>query len=223
MKRIIGLFGIAAFTMATTASAAPKPSQDAVEVQTALSGAGSAARETNMGNLIADALRQTGHAQVGLVPADEIDAKTAVPAGKAEAGAIIAALRSADDFSDTVVVLNLTGAQILQVAERSVSRAPEPFAGFLQISGLQIRYSAGQPEGKRVSLAGVGGGEVEASKTYRVATTRPIASGSLGYFQIWKQKDIAEDTGISLAASLKAYLAAHRTVNSIVEDRITTR
>ena len=91
------------------------------------------------------------------------------------------------------------------------------------MSGLQIRYKPGQAEGKRVSLVGVGGGEVDASKTYRVATTRPIAGGSLGYFQIFNQKDIAEDTGVSIAASLKAYLAAHHTVNAVVEDRITTK
>ncbi|MGI4788137.1 MAG: 5'-nucleotidase C-terminal domain-containing protein, partial [Janthinobacterium lividum] len=117
--------------------------------------------------------------------------------------------------------LTLTGAQLLKVAERSVSRAPEPFDGFLQVSGLQIRYNPGQPEGKRVSLVGVGGSEVDAGKTYKVATTRPLAGGSLGYYQIWTNKDITDDTGTSIAKSLGSYLTAHPVVSSTVEDRIS--
>ena len=205
------------------AAAAPPASKDAVQVQTALSGGGVSARESNLGDLVADALRQTGGAQIGLVAADEISGGAAIPAGRAGVESIVSTLRYADDASDTVVVLNLTGAQLLKVAERSVSRAPEPFDGFLQVSGLQIRYNPSQAAGGRVSLVGAGGGELDAGKTYRVATTRPIATGGLGYFQIWSQKDIAEDTGVSVAKSLKSYLAAHRTVTNTVEGRITTR
>jgi len=222
-------FLVAGLTLAALpAIAAPLASKggsakDTVQVQTALSASGVAARETNLGNLIADALRQTGHAQAALIPADEIDGSAQVAAGKAEVSAIVATLRYAADSSDTVVVLNLTGAQLLKVAERSVSRAPQPFDGFLQISGLQIRYNPSQSEGKRVSLVGIGGSEVEAAKTYRVAVTRPLAGGSLGYFQIFSQKDIAEDTGIPISRSLSSYLAVHQTINSVMEDRITTR
>ena len=222
MKRIIAYAGFAALALSPAVHAASLASKDAVQVQTALSDAGVTAKETNLGNLVADAVRETGHAQIGLVAADELVGSASVPAGKSDVSALVSTLHYSDDPSDTVVVLNLTGAQLLKVAERSVSRAPEPFEGFLQVSGLQIRYSPGQKEGHKVSLVGVDGGEVDAAKTYRVATTRPIAGGSLGYFQIFNQKDIAEDTGISIAASLKAYLAAHHTVNAVVEDRITT-
>jgi len=225
---LIATFGITLVALGSALPAAPsalkeRGAKEAVQVQTALSGSGVAAGETNLGDLIADAVRETGHAQVGLVPADEINGKAAVAAGKTDPSAIIATLRYADDPSDTVVVLNLTGAQLVRVAERSVSRAPQPFDGFLQVSGLQVRYSPSQPEGRRVSLVGADGGEVDAAKTYRVATTRPIAGGSLGYFQIWGQKDIAEDTGVSIAKSLGAYLDGHKTVNSTVEGRISTR
>ena len=219
--KLLALAAGLCLAVALPAHAAPKEnaSKDTVQVQTALSGAGSSSRESNLGDLVADAVRQTGSAQVALVPADEISGSASIPAGKTDPEKITAALHYADDPSDTVVVLSLTGAQLLQVAERSVSRAPEPFEGFLQVSGLQIRYSAGQPEGKRISLAGVGGGEVDAGKTYKVATTRSLAAGGLGYFQILTGKASA-DTGISLAKSLSAYLAAHPVINNSVEDRI---
>ena len=223
MQTRIVLAAALLLTLTPALYAAPKDSggKDAVQVQTALSGAGSAFQETNLGDLVADAVRQTGSAQVGLVPADEIDGAASIPAGKTDAAKIVSALRYADDPSDTVVVLTLTGAQILKIAERSVSRAPTPFEGFLQVSGLQIRYSAGQPEGKRVSLVGAGGSEVDAGKSYQVATTRALAAGGLGYFQILSGKNSANDTGTTLAKSLGGYLAAHSTITSTVEDRIT--
>ena len=212
---------IALLMLMLPAHAAPKENaaKDTVQVQTALSGAGSSSRESNPGDLVADAVRQTGSAQAALVPADEISSAALIPAGKTDPAKIVATLHYADDPSDTVVVLTLTGAQLLQVAERSVSRAPEPFEGFLQVSGLQIRYSAGQPEGKRISLAGIGGGEVDAGKTYKVATTRSLAAGGLGYFQTLTG-NAASDTGISLAKSLSNYLAAHPVINNTIEDRI---
>lgn len=223
----IAFFGaaLALLPAAAPAASALKGSapKETVQVQTALSASGVASGETNLGNLIADAVRQTGHAQVGLIPADEINGKAQIAAGKTESSAIVGTLRYANDPSDTVVVLSLTGAQLVKVAERSVSRAPQPFDGFLQVSGLQIRYTPGQPEGRRVSLSGADGAALDMGKTYRVATTRPIAGGSLGYFQIWSQKDIAEDTGTPLAKSVGEYLSAHKTVSSMVEGRIATK
>lgn len=222
MKPLLLTAGLLFVTAIPSAHAAPKENtaKDTVQVQTALSGAGSSSKESNLGDLVADAVRQTGGAQVALVPADEISSSVTIPAGKTDPNKIISALHYADDPSDTVVVLSLTGAQLLQVAERSVSRAPEPFEGFLQVSGLQIRYGAGQPEGKRVSLVGVSGGEVDAGKTYKVATTRSLASGGLGYFQILTGKSASNDTGTSLAKSLSSYLAAHPIISNTVEDRI---
>lgn len=223
-QTLIAVLGMAVLT--ASAHAAPQTvskTADTVEVVTALSGAGSSHVETNLGNLVADAVRQTGNASVALIPSDEIDGGASIPAGKTDIGKIVAALHYAGDPSDTVVVLSLTGMQLLKVAERSVSRAPEPFDGFLQVSGLQIRYDPNQSAGKRVSLVGAGGSEVDAGKSYRVATTRSLAGGSLGYYQIWSGKDISDDTGVPLSKSLGTYLAAHSTLNSVVEGRISSR
>ncbi len=219
------LAAFALLALAAPLSAAPQTvAKDAgtVQVTTALSGAESARAETNLGNLIADAVRRTGNAQVALIPADEIDGGASIPAGKAEIAAIVSALHYASDPGDTVVVLTLTGAQLLKVAERSVSRAPEPFDGFLQVSGLQIRYDPSQAAGKRVSLVGAGGSEVDAAKSYRVAMPHALAGGSLGYYQIWSGKDSGDDTGVPLAKSLSVYLAARPTVDATVEGRVSS-
>jgi len=219
--QIAGTIGLA-LLLSSGVGAAPLATKDTVQVESTLSAAGASSQETNLGDLIADAVRQTAGADVALVAADEIDENKRIPAGKVDTNAIISALSFADDTSDTVVILNLTGTQLISAAERSVSRAPQSFDGFMQISGLQIRYNPSQSEGKRVSLVGVGGSEIQAGKTYRVATTRPVAGGSLGYFQIWKSKDIASDTGVSIAKSLTSYLESHRTITNSIEGRIST-
>ncbi len=208
------LFGI---TASPLAHAAPK---DTVQVQTALDGTGSSTKETSAGDLLADALREAGGAQIGLVPADDI-ADTSIPAGSISAAKLAILLRRPNDPGDTVVVLKLSGAQVLHALELGVGHAPQPFAGFWQVSGLQVRYDPSQPEGKRVSLAGAGGSEISASSTYTVAMTRSEALGDLGYFRVWSKKDITQDTGLSLSQSLLTYASAHNPLNVSGEARIT--
>ena len=71
-----------------------------------------------------------------------------------------------------------------------------------------------------LALVGIGGGEIDSAKSYKVATTRSLADGGLGYYQIGSGKD-ASDTGTSLAKSLSSYLSAHPVISSAVEGRIT--
>ncbi len=221
MRPLFLLLGLlVCLLLSLPAGAAPRSSKDAVQVQSPLDSKGCGTQETSLGNLIADMVRDAGHADVALVAADELN-ETSISAGDVPASQFVSALRYGDDATDTIVVLNLTGAQLLRAAERSVSRAPQTFGGFLQVSGLQVRYDPSQPEGKRVSLAGAGGSEISAGKTYRVATTHPIAFGNLGYFQVWSKKDIAEDTQQPLGRALVAYLTAHKVVNTVVEGRIS--
>ena len=192
--------------------------RDAVQLQTPLDGAGAALHETSLGDLVADAVRQAAGADIALVAADEIT-EASIPAGSVPPQRIIKTLRYADDPSDTVVVLKLTGTQLLKVAERSVSRAPQPFDGFLQVSGLELRFDAGQPEGKRVHLT-VAGVPVRADQSYRVAVTRPLADGGFGYFRFWNKSDVEGGSFPPLAAALGAYLAAHKTLHVQTENRI---
>lgn len=196
------------------AAIAARVAKDAIEVKATLDGANAGTAETSLGDVVADAVRQTGNADVALVAADEIT-DASVPPGSVPSAQIVKTLRYADDATDTVVVLNLTGSQIRKAIERGLSRAPQPFNGFLQVSGLQVRA------GSKIELS-IAGAEIADKKTYRVATTRPIADGSLGYFQIWSKSDIVENTGQSVAQSLANYLASHRTLNAAVEGRITT-
>lgn len=218
-----GFLVAAIFAAATAAAFAASPlashKLDSVQLESSLSGAGSGAGETNFGSLVADAVRQTGQADIALVPADEIGEGT-VPAGTVPVATIVQKLPYANDSGDTVMVMRLTGAQIRKAVERGVSRAPQSFNGFLQVSGLQVRYNDSAPDGKRVEALKSDAGDISPDKTYTVATTRTIADGGLGYFQIWDPGAAATNTGVSIADCLTNYLESHKVISGSLEGRI---
>ncbi len=161
--------------------------------------------ETEAGNIVADAVRASAGAEVALVPAAAFKPGAAIP--RPASGEQAVSLVS--PASDAVVVLNLRGAQILAALERSVSFAPQPSAGFLQVSGLKFSYDASKNGGSRVtSVTLPSGAPLDAAKTYKVATTRPLALGQQGYFQVWTKSDIAGEAGSTLGAALADYAKA---------------
>lgn len=174
--------------------------------------------ETEAGNLVADAVRAAAGADIALVPAAAFKQGASAP-HPATAEQVAGLLEPA---TDTIVVLSLRGEQVLQALERSVSLAPQRGALFLQVSGLRFAYDARKPGGKRVASVTVGGAPLAAARTYKVATTKPLANHQQGYFQIWNKDQITGDTGKTLLAALQE-LARSRggSLSGAVEGRIT--
>ncbi len=88
--------------------------------------------------------------------------------------------------TNTIIVLSLTGTQIREAFERSVSMYPQPNEGFLQISGFEVTFKkTGAPEHRVVSI-NAGTAKLDDSKTYNIAMPSTLAHGGLGYFKIWQ-------------------------------------
>ena len=176
--------------------------------------------ENEAGDAVADAVRTEVSTDIGLVPAAAF--KPSATAPRPATGDQIAALL--DPATDQIVVLNLRGAQVLAALERSVSFAPQPSAGYLQISGIRFSYDLRRDSGKRVVSATIDGKPLEAARIYKVATTRPLANGQQGYFQIWDKDQIAQASGTpkTLAEALTD-LAKTRggTLSPMLDGRIT--
>ncbi|GIV13098.1 MAG: hypothetical protein KatS3mg021_1380 [Fimbriimonadales bacterium] len=107
-------------------------------------------------------------------------------------------------------MLELRGEQILQALERSLELYPQKNNAFLQLAGAEVRFDPKAPVGKRVVSVSIMGGKLEPSRTYRVATTAPLARGALGYFRIWSKDQIVNATGRSIAETLKEPLSRTR-------------
>jgi 2',3'-cyclic-nucleotide 2'-phosphodiesterase (5'-nucleotidase family) len=92
--------------------------------------------------------------------------------------------------NDEIVVVALTGAQIKQAFERSVSLYPQPNSSFLQISGFEVTFSPSAPPNSRVKSATAGGAPIEDGKSYTIAMPVTLARGGYGYFKIWDRNKI---------------------------------
>jgi 5'-nucleotidase / UDP-sugar diphosphatase len=132
------------------------------------------ARETNLGNLIADlALRQTG-AEIALINSGSI--RATIPAGKVTLKQVMRSL----PYNDSLVFLRLTGGELWDAMENSVSRIPDS-GRFLQVAGLAVRFDAAARAGARVKEIVVGGKPLDRGREYKVVVNRFIADGGDGY------------------------------------------
>lgn len=89
-------------------------------------------QETNLGDFIADALRYSAGAQIGMVNGGGVRAK--VDAGEITYKNVIDAL----PYENKLCLLEATGQQIVDALEVSSASVPEEFGGFLQVSGLKF-------------------------------------------------------------------------------------
>ncbi|HEX5324328.1 MAG TPA: 5'-nucleotidase [Capsulimonadaceae bacterium] len=189
---------------------------------TALDSTQASNQESNLGDLTADSLRDAAHADIAILPATELRSVT-VPAGHVDSQQVVDSLRAASDDSDTVVLLQLSGAQILKALNHGLSRLPASYAGFLQISGLRVTYSTDSHRATVASAILPNGSALSADRTYTVATSRLLADGAVGYFEVWSKSDISRDTGVPLSKALVDYATAHQPLDYHVQGRITAR
>lgn len=149
--------------------------------QDVVSGKGSAVSETGLGNLVADAVKRLSGADIAFVQASLLR-ESSIPLTELSAATVRQALVDPDQ---PIVTLSLTGNQIREALERSLSLVPKSNAGFLQISGINFRYTQGSQAGKRVGDILLGRKPLQPAETHTVAMPRSLASGALGYFRIW--------------------------------------
>ncbi|CEP09935.1 hypothetical protein [Parasitella parasitica] len=108
--------------------------------------------ETNLGNLTADLMvgfYQTASCppvDIGLCVGGTIRNDSVFPVGEITLGDIL----SAFPFLDPVVVIRLTGQQLWDALENSVSEYPKQEGRFPQLSGVRLEWNPNAPPGSRV-------------------------------------------------------------------------
>jgi 2',3'-cyclic-nucleotide 2'-phosphodiesterase (5'-nucleotidase family) len=95
--------------------------------------------------------------------------------------------------TETVHVSKLTGAQVRQALNRSISLFPSPNSGFLQVSGLEVSFDPRKPAGERVTSVTVNGRALDAKAEYEVAMPISLARGGYGYFNVWDKNAIVRN------------------------------
>ena len=132
-------------------------------------------RETNLGNLVADALREAAGTEVAVVNAGGIRLDDVLRPGPVHSRDVHAILL----FDNAIARLRVTGAQLREVLDLAVGQAGK--GAFLQVSGLRVRYDASKPAGSRLIEVRVGDRPLDPSARYTLATADFLAAGEDGY------------------------------------------
>jgi 5'-nucleotidase / UDP-sugar diphosphatase len=178
-------------------------------------------QESAFGNLVADAIRASTGADIGIVNGGGIRANRQYPAGTALTRRDIL---SEMPFGNTTVMIELTGADLRKALENGFSQVEHPAGRFPQVSGMNVVVDSAKPAGSRVVSVTVGGQPLEDSRLYRVATNNFMLRGGDGYSVFTPAKRlIGETDGKLLAGEVMAHIRKLGTVTVRPEGRIVIR
>ncbi|MCA1040315.1 5'-nucleotidase C-terminal domain-containing protein [Bacillus infantis] len=182
--------------------------------------------ETELGNLITDGM---------LDKAKELKPETVIAMQNAggirapidEGSITLGDILTVMPFGNTLATMKLTGAEITEALEHSVSQAPKENGGFLHVSGLKVKYDSSKPAGSRVVSVEVEEKEgeftaLDKTKEYTIATNAFTAKGGDG-FDVFADAYAAgrvTDLGLADWENLRDYVAKLKTVEPKVEGRI---
>src|SRR5262249_14763101 len=146
----------------------------------------STARESHIGNLVADAVRAKTGTAIALINAT--DPQAGIRKGPITSRTVLEVLPS----ENTLVTMRLSGAQIKRILSRSL----------MSLSGVRVKLDVAKPEGKRLISARLEDGTPIRDKDfYSVTTNDSLFMGDSGYTEFAEGIDV-EDTGILMRDAL---------------------
>jgi 5'-nucleotidase / UDP-sugar diphosphatase len=145
------------------------------EAEVDLDGENVRRRETNLGNLITDIMRQASGADVTIINGGGI--RTSIKKGEIR----VKDIYSVSPFDNYIVAIKLTGKQIREALEHGVSAVEEEEGRFPQVSGLSFKYSPSNKRGSRSQEVLIAGQPINPDQEYLVATNDFLAAGGDGY------------------------------------------
>ncbi|TNE56839.1 MAG: bifunctional metallophosphatase/5'-nucleotidase [Alphaproteobacteria bacterium] len=140
--------------------------------------------ESEVGSLFADILREAADTEIAFVHAGSL--RKDIPAGPLTRADIL----DVYPFVDDVLLVELTGREIMDVLEQSFTLE----RGLLQVSGMEIVYDLAQPLGSRLVSASVGGAALEPGRVYSIAAPGFLAEGG-DLYVTFKGKEILGNAG----------------------------
>src|SRR6056297_2118336 len=163
-------------------------------------------KPTNLSNLITDSIKWKTDADIALQNGGGI--RASIEAGDISYRDILTVL----PFGNTVYVLNLSGAEIMNLLEYAVSVSPGEGA-YPQFAGVRFVYENGEIKDVKVN-----GEAIKMDKVYRLATNNYLATGGDGYEVLSKNGDKGYDTGFVAADVLRGYMEHLGTITEYTSE-----
>jgi 2',3'-cyclic-nucleotide 2'-phosphodiesterase (5'-nucleotidase family) len=175
-------------------------------------------RETALGNLIADALREDLNADVGLSNAGGARGNRVYPAGPLTRWTLL----SIHPFGNIACKLSVSGRVLREALVHGVSMLPIGNGRFPQLSGVTMKVDPTAAGENRVTDIRVNGQPLDLSRTYTVALPDFVMSGGDGYAMFAGQRVLVDArSGDLVVTALEKYIAARGTISPAIEGRVT--
>lgn len=168
--------------------------------------------ETNLGSLLAEAMKYVTKADVAITNGGGI--RGSINAGFITKREVISAL----PFGNYVITKEVTGKDILKAIEHGVSHYPEPSSGFPHIGGMAFKLDFTRGIGQRVYDATVEGRELDLDRKYSLATNDFLASGGDSY-NMFKEATLLNEYP-SVDEVLSTYIKLQFEINSVEKSHM---
>ncbi len=131
--------------------------------------------ETNLGNLIADAMINESSADIAITNGGGI--RSSIQVGEITKGDVITVL----PFGNYIVTKEIAGSDVKAAIENGVDSYPGAKGAFPHVAGIEYTFDANLPAGARVTSITMNGQPLNMSGKYVVATNNFMAAGGDGY------------------------------------------
>ena len=170
-------------------------------------------KETNFGQLVADAMLDATGAEVALTNGGGI--RASIEAGDITKNHIVTSF----PFGNYLVTKEVKGKDIKAALEHGLSKYPEQNGGFPHVAGITFTFNTANPAGSRVSDLMVGGSPVDMEKAYLFVTNDFMAAGGDGYTMLKPYATVNEYAAFD--EILVNYIKKMGTISTTLVPRMT--
>ena len=175
-------------------------------------------QETNLGDFVADTIRERLGSDVAVVNGGAIRTNRTVPPGPLTKRDVHSLL----PFTDVVLKLEMRGRDLRAALEHGLAQADREGGGFLQLSGVRLVWDPRLPVGRRIVDASVGNRPLADDAAYTVAVPSYLVRGGDGFTAFARAAIIIGGTsGPQVAQLVLDALTAHGEIAPTIDGRIT--
>lgn len=171
------------------------------------------ARETALGNLVTDAMKDFHKADISFINGSAIRGNLEYSAGTTFTRLMV---MKELPFDNKVVLSEITGSDLLKVLEHSISHDD----AFLQVAGISFAYAAKAPKGRKIKRVLVAGKPLHPKKRYKIATLDFILEGGLAFPLQRIKKALSEKENLRASEVMIDYLKKKKIFSPKIEGRI---
>jgi 5'-nucleotidase / UDP-sugar diphosphatase len=178
-------------------------------------------REAAIGNIVADAMRVAGRADVAIMNGGGIrGGKLYAANASISRRDVLAEL----PFGNRVVTIDISGRALKAAIENGLSQLPNASGRYPQVSGLVVEADLKRPVGSRITAIRIGNVPLDEARSYRLATNDFLARGGDGYAMFADTAPAVPDTDApTVAGEVIEYIKRFGTLRTGVEGRIVVK